>query len=67
MSKPKAERKGRDPGLTIRVPLAIVEELRGKVDELPPSPLVSRDEMLVKLAQRALAIGVKSARLVPDV
>lgn len=58
------KKDGRDPGLTVRVPLETLVKLREiAATEAPKNPMLTEDDVLRRLAQRALAIGVESKRL----
>jgi hypothetical protein len=65
MSKKATSSAGRDSGLTIRVPLEILTALREKAADVPRSPLMTDDEVVARLAHRALAIGAESSKLIP--
>lgn len=66
MGKNKAGKGGESSkGLMIRVPLATVEILREKAEGVDGGALLTEEEVLYKLAVRAVEIGAKSPALVP--
>lgn len=63
-TKAPEKTSNRDPGLTIRVPLEVLVNLRKKADRLAKRmPLLSSEEVLRRLAIRAVTLGADDDRL----
>jgi len=55
----------RAPGLVVRVPAETERRLRETAGKVPRGALETEEEVVRKLALRALALGVDDERLVP--
>lgn len=63
MAKKDQKPSGRDPGVTVRVPLETVKILREKAKGLGTHAMLTEEEVVYRLALRAVEIGARSPKL----